>query len=203
MIVHWIVKTISLWWYSSATEIPKVTFDRTFSFLITVSFKEPFSSSVVWLAVTGPCHKSEWVYLDYVILFLLDGLLNLNSNSCFVLFLFIPTALSMKRKHPSWLALLFLLGYLFIDWLIYIFQLSKDQRRVLTDSYVASSAKKAIEQRLLGFLNYNSYHLPMYAKPGMVWHRNSLRKNRLCDLVKLWYGMHSTVYIDIKREHRY
>ncbi|CAH3017155.1 unnamed protein product [Porites evermanni] len=46
--------------------------------------------------------------------------------------------------------------------------LSKDQRRVLTDSYVASSAKKAIEQRLLGFLNYNSYHLPMYAKPGMV-----------------------------------
>ncbi|KAL9958773.1 hypothetical protein ACROYT_G035833 [Oculina patagonica] len=46
--------------------------------------------------------------------------------------------------------------------------LSKDQRRVLTDSYVASTAKKAIEQRLLGFLNYNSNHLPMYAKPGMV-----------------------------------
>lgn len=46
--------------------------------------------------------------------------------------------------------------------------LSKDQRRVLTDSYCASTAKKAIEQRLLGFLNYNSYHLPMYAKPGMT-----------------------------------
>lgn len=46
--------------------------------------------------------------------------------------------------------------------------LSRDHRRVLTDSYFASSAKKAIEQRLLGFLNYNSYHLPMYAKPGMV-----------------------------------
>jgi len=46
--------------------------------------------------------------------------------------------------------------------------LSKDQRRHLTDSYVASTAKKAIEQRLLGFLSYNSNHLPMYAKPGMV-----------------------------------
>lgn len=46
--------------------------------------------------------------------------------------------------------------------------LSKDQRRVLSDSYMASSARKAIEQRLLGFLSYNSNHLPMYAKPGMV-----------------------------------
>lgn len=46
--------------------------------------------------------------------------------------------------------------------------LTKDQRRVLSDSYVASTAKKAIEQRLLGFLSYNSNHLPMYAKPGMV-----------------------------------
>ena len=145
--------------------------------------RNPFSSSGVWFAVTGPCQKREWVYWNYVILFWLDGLLNLNSNVCFVLLLFfIPTTLSLKQKHPSWLALSCLLGYWLIDWLIYVFQLSKDQRRVLTDSYVASSAKKTIEQRLLGFLNYNSYHLPMYAKPGMVWHRNSLCKNRLRDL---------------------
>ncbi|EDO37268.1 predicted protein [Nematostella vectensis] len=46
--------------------------------------------------------------------------------------------------------------------------LSKDQRRNLSDNYVSSPAKKAIEQRLLSFLSYNGYHLPMYAKPGMV-----------------------------------
>ena len=51
----------------------------------------------------------------------------------------------------------------------FLLQLSKDQRSILTDSYVASTAKKAIEQRMLGFLSYNSYHLPMYTKPGMVW----------------------------------
>ena len=57
-------------------------------------------------------------------------------------------------------------GFVLMD-RFFCLQLSKDQRRVLTDSYCASTAKKAIEQRLLGFLNYNSYHLPMYAKPGM------------------------------------
>ena len=81
--------------------------------------RNPFSSSVVWFAVTGPCQKREWVYWNYVILFWLDGLLNLNSNVCFVLLLFfIPTTLSLKQKHPSWLALSCLLGYWLIDWLI-------------------------------------------------------------------------------------
>ncbi|KAK3713004.1 hypothetical protein QZH41_014115 [Actinostola sp. cb2023] len=46
--------------------------------------------------------------------------------------------------------------------------LSKDQRRNLTDAYVASSARKAIEQRLLSFMSYNAYHLPMYATQGLV-----------------------------------
>ena len=32
-----------------------------------------------------------------------------------------------------------------------------------------SGAKQAVETRLLNFLSYNYNHLPMYAKPGMVW----------------------------------
>lgn len=83
-------------------------------------------------------------------------------------FVFVYSDCAFYETKTSLLVSSFILIRLFVYLLIYIFQLSKDQRRVLTDSYVASSAKKAIEQRLLGFLNYNSYHLPMYAKPGMV-----------------------------------
>jgi len=46
--------------------------------------------------------------------------------------------------------------------------LQKNQRKVLSDEYSDSGAKRAVETRLLSFLSYNYYHLPMYAKPGMV-----------------------------------
>ncbi|XP_041351130.1 cilia- and flagella-associated protein 61-like isoform X2 [Gigantopelta aegis] len=42
------------------------------------------------------------------------------------------------------------------------------QRKELYDAYAASGAKRAVETRLLSFINYNHYHLTMYAKPGMV-----------------------------------
>lgn len=46
--------------------------------------------------------------------------------------------------------------------------LTEKQRENLTDLYQQTGAKRAVEARLLNFLSYNSYHLPMYAKPGMV-----------------------------------
>ena len=49
-----------------------------------------------------------------------------------------------------------------------ILQLSVSQREELTDIYKKSGAKRAVEARLLNYLSYNYYHLPMYAKPGMV-----------------------------------
>ncbi len=49
------------------------------------------------------------------------------------------------------------------------FQLSPEQRKNLGIQYVESGAKRAVETRLLSFLTYNHYHLPMYAKPGVVW----------------------------------
>jgi len=39
---------------------------------------------------------------------------------------------------------------------------------MLRDRYVSSGSKQTVETRLLSFLTYNYYHLPMYAKPGMV-----------------------------------
>ncbi|XP_064599733.1 cilia- and flagella-associated protein 61-like [Liolophura sinensis] len=42
------------------------------------------------------------------------------------------------------------------------------QRQELRDYYIQSGCKRAVETRLLSFLSYNYYHLPMYAKPGMV-----------------------------------
>lgn len=47
-------------------------------------------------------------------------------------------------------------------------ELSMRDRDSLRSSYVKSSAKKEIEKTLLNFLNYNSPHLPMYAKPEMI-----------------------------------
>ncbi|KAK3611320.1 hypothetical protein CHS0354_029969 [Potamilus streckersoni] len=46
--------------------------------------------------------------------------------------------------------------------------LSESQRKELFDIYSKSGSKRDIETRLLNFLTYNYYHLPMYAKPGMV-----------------------------------
>eukprot|EP00112_Aurelia_sp_Birch-Aquarium-sp1_P001004 Seg1097.5 transcript_id=Seg1097.5/GoldUCD/mRNA.D3Y31 product="Cilia- and flagella-associated protein 61" protein_id=Seg1097.5/GoldUCD/D3Y31 len=46
--------------------------------------------------------------------------------------------------------------------------LLKEQRDLLQDIYVTSRSKGLIQQRLLSYLSYNNYHLPMYAKPGMV-----------------------------------
>ncbi|XP_059138560.1 cilia- and flagella-associated protein 61-like isoform X3 [Physella acuta] len=45
---------------------------------------------------------------------------------------------------------------------------TQDQRKELMSAYIATGAKRAVETRLLNFIGYNHYHLPMYAKPGMV-----------------------------------
>ena len=47
-------------------------------------------------------------------------------------------------------------------------QLSEGQRKNLHELYADTSVKRAVETRLLSYLSYNYYHLPMYAKPGMV-----------------------------------
>lgn len=46
--------------------------------------------------------------------------------------------------------------------------MQESQRKELWDSYGKAGAKRAVETRFLSFLSYNYYHLPMYAKPGMV-----------------------------------
>ncbi|XP_070577295.1 cilia- and flagella-associated protein 61-like isoform X2 [Ptychodera flava] len=47
-------------------------------------------------------------------------------------------------------------------------QLEKKDRKFLNDAYEEGGYKRSVETRLLSFLSYNHYHLPMYAKPGMV-----------------------------------
>ncbi|XP_076463469.1 cilia- and flagella-associated protein 61-like [Babylonia areolata] len=46
--------------------------------------------------------------------------------------------------------------------------MSEAQRKQLKEFYGSSGSKRAVETRLLSFLSYNYYHMPMYAKPGMV-----------------------------------
>ena len=46
--------------------------------------------------------------------------------------------------------------------------MSKEQRKSLVNDYREFGFKRAVETRLLSFLSYSYYHLPMYAKPGMV-----------------------------------
>lgn len=46
--------------------------------------------------------------------------------------------------------------------------ISTEQRQNLRQFYESIGLKQAVEKRLLSFLGYNYYHLPMYAKPGMV-----------------------------------
>ena len=47
-------------------------------------------------------------------------------------------------------------------------QLSGEQRSTLQGIYSNTSVKRSVETKLLSFLSYNYYHLPMFAKPGMV-----------------------------------
>ncbi|XP_033640473.1 cilia- and flagella-associated protein 61-like [Asterias rubens] len=47
-------------------------------------------------------------------------------------------------------------------------QLEKKERKYLEEEFETSGNKRSLETRLLSFLSYNYYHLPMYAKPGMV-----------------------------------
>ena len=47
-------------------------------------------------------------------------------------------------------------------------RLTEEQRAALRVEYEEMGTKKAVEMKLLSFLNYNSYLVPMYAKPGMV-----------------------------------
>lgn len=43
---------------------------------------------------------------------------------------------------------------------------NKQQLSILEEEFVTSGIKEAIETRLLSFINYNEYHLPMYVQPG-------------------------------------
>ncbi|XP_038072321.1 cilia- and flagella-associated protein 61-like [Patiria miniata] len=47
-------------------------------------------------------------------------------------------------------------------------ELEKRERKYLEEQFETSGNKRSLETRLLSFLSYNYYHLPMYAKPGMV-----------------------------------
>lgn len=46
--------------------------------------------------------------------------------------------------------------------------LNEQQKKELLMAYISTGSKRAVETRLLNFISYNYYHLPMYAKPGMV-----------------------------------
>ncbi|XP_065899995.1 cilia- and flagella-associated protein 61-like isoform X2 [Dysidea avara] len=48
------------------------------------------------------------------------------------------------------------------------YRVSDDQRQNMLQLFMASSAKNALEQKLLGYLNHNHYHLPMYARPQLL-----------------------------------
>ncbi|PIK43371.1 putative cilia- and flagella-associated protein 61 [Apostichopus japonicus] len=47
-------------------------------------------------------------------------------------------------------------------------ELEQRDRKYLLDEFTKTGTKRSVETRLLSFLSYNYYHLPMYAKPGMV-----------------------------------
>lgn len=46
--------------------------------------------------------------------------------------------------------------------------MNESQKEQLLKIYQATGTKRAVDTRFLSFLSYNYYHLPMYAKPGMV-----------------------------------
>ena len=45
---------------------------------------------------------------------------------------------------------------------------NEEQKRALVEHYDQTGRRVIVEGRLLSYLSYNYYHLPMYAKPGMV-----------------------------------
>ena len=47
-------------------------------------------------------------------------------------------------------------------------RVSQTRREALCSSFTQSPLKLAVDRHLLTFLGYNSYHLPMYAKPHML-----------------------------------
>ncbi|XP_076099520.1 cilia- and flagella-associated protein 61-like isoform X2 [Mytilus galloprovincialis] len=46
--------------------------------------------------------------------------------------------------------------------------MNESQKEQLLKIYQETGTKRAVDTRFLSFLSYNYYHLPMYAKPGMV-----------------------------------
>jgi hypothetical protein len=46
--------------------------------------------------------------------------------------------------------------------------MNESQKQQLMKIYQVTGTKRAVDTRFLNFLSYNYYHLPMYAKPGMV-----------------------------------
>jgi hypothetical protein len=57
---------------------------------------------------------------------------------------------------------------LLIKKLFIIIKLTNAQRTKVNDYFLKSQTKSLVEKRLLSYLNNNSNHLPMYAKPDMV-----------------------------------
>ena len=49
-----------------------------------------------------------------------------------------------------------------------LIQLNGQQRANIMDAFIGCNSKKTIEERLTSFLEYNKYHLPMFAKPRMI-----------------------------------
>jgi len=46
--------------------------------------------------------------------------------------------------------------------------LPSEQRKHLEDIFTGTGCRETIRERLNSFLNYNKYHLPMFARPGML-----------------------------------
>lgn len=46
--------------------------------------------------------------------------------------------------------------------------LTNEQRRTINEYFLTSQTKSLVEKHLLNYINYNSNHLPMYAKPDMA-----------------------------------
>ena len=49
-----------------------------------------------------------------------------------------------------------------------LFQMKPAELSKLMGDFQSEGYKQSVETRLLAYLSYNYYHLPMYAKPGMV-----------------------------------
>jgi hypothetical protein len=47
-------------------------------------------------------------------------------------------------------------------------KLSDHDRTTVYERYQQTGLKQAAESHLVNYLHYNNYHLPMYARPGLV-----------------------------------